>query len=62
MSIDMIYYASIGKRKKILNLLQEGLHVDALNHNGESALFYAAKKGHLSTVKCLLKYGAEPNR
>lgn len=41
------------------SILNEGVEVDELNENGESAAYLAAKNGHLDMVKLLLKKRAD---
>ncbi|RDD34077.1 ankyrin repeat domain-containing protein [Wolbachia endosymbiont of Cylisticus convexus] len=40
-------------------ILEEGIEVDAINENGESAIYLAAKNRNLKIVKSLLKKGAD---
>lgn len=39
-----------------------GCHVDTIDVNGCTALFYAATLGHADSTQLLLNLGAEPNR
>ncbi|XP_069687335.1 uncharacterized protein [Periplaneta americana] len=38
-----------------------GLQVDVRDKDGKTALYFAAERGHLSTVQCLLRHGADIN-
>lgn len=62
MAADMIYYASLGKKGKVKECLQNGVFVDAMNFKKETSLLFAAKNGHLPTVTLLLDAGANPNQ
>ena len=42
-------------------LLQQGFHVDTQNSGQRTALYYAAKKGHIRILNMLLENGANPN-
>jgi len=39
-----------------------GAHVDVIDSNGCTALFYAVTLGHADATRLLLRRGAEPNR
>jgi len=62
MAVEMVYHASKGHTGKVAKLLEAGIHPDACNGNGETALFHAVLAGKIKTAKVLLKYGADPNR
>ncbi|MBD0392265.1 ankyrin repeat domain-containing protein, partial [Wolbachia endosymbiont of Pentalonia nigronervosa] len=51
--------AEKGSSELIDSILDEGVEVDTLNESGESAIYLAAKNGHLNAVKLLLKKGAD---
>lgn len=51
--------AEKGSSELIDSILDEGVEVDTLNESGESAIYLAAKNGHLNVVKLLLKKGAD---
>lgn len=42
-------------------LLQHGAEINQQTNMGDSALYYAAKKGQTETLKILLEHGANPN-
>ena len=42
-------------------LLEQGYHVDGTNSGQRTALYYAAKKGHIRILNILLENGANPN-
>ena len=41
-------------------LLEQGADIEQGNNEGWTALFEAANKGHVETVRLLLKHGARP--
>ncbi|MFA5119176.1 MAG: ankyrin repeat domain-containing protein [Candidatus Omnitrophota bacterium] len=59
-STKMIMQAENGRTNNVLNMLDQGIDVDALLVD-RSALFYASQNGHADTVKLLLDRGANPN-
>lgn len=62
MAVELVYQASKGHSSAVRKLLEDGIHPDACNGNGETALFHAVLAEKLGTAKALLKYGADPNR
>ena len=42
-------------------LLEQGSHVNGMNSGQRTALYYAAKKGHIRILNMLLENGANPN-
>lgn len=62
MAVDMIYYAALGKKRRVKDCLQDGIFVDAMNFKNETSLLFAAQNGHLPTVTLLLNTGADPNQ
>ena len=57
----IIKYAKQGKLQKLVESLDRGDHVNSVDGQRKSALFYAALRGHKKCVKELLKRGANPN-
>ena len=60
--VELLYYAALGRNRKVKKCLTDGVFVDAMNCSHETALFWAAKHNHTSTVKILLHHGADPNK
>ena len=50
-----------GNEKKIIEILEKGVNVNAKDTYGETALMYASKRGNINIVKILLKYNADVN-
>ncbi|KAM4628388.1 inactive serine/threonine-protein kinase TEX14-like [Polymixia lowei] len=46
---------------KMEKLLKKGVHVDCVNHLGQTPLFCAALLGQTGVTEMLLQYGADPN-
>lgn len=55
------YAAYNGHTKIVEYLIGRGAEIDGKTENGSTALFFAARFGHLDTVKVLLKHGADPD-
>jgi ankyrin repeat protein len=53
--------ASLSKTKFVTSLIDLGANVNAVNLEGESALFFAARSGNGDTVATLLDAGANVN-
>lgn len=53
--------ASEGKLKKVREYIMNGINVNAINSEGESALINAAACGHTNVVKELLQANADPD-
>ncbi|XP_011247629.1 inactive serine/threonine-protein kinase TEX14 isoform X1 [Mus musculus] len=54
-------YAKQGNCVKLKKILKKGVCVDAVNTQGQSALFVAALLGHVKLVDVLVDYGSDPN-
>ena len=50
------------KLEQILLLLRQGVNINGLDEQGNTALYYAARKGNLSIVQCLVEQGANKNK
>ena len=57
----IIKYAKRGRLLKLVEALEKGDHVNSVDSQRRSALFYAALGGHKKCVKELLRRGANPN-
>ena len=57
----IIKYARRGNLLKLVEALERGDHVNSVDSQRRSALFYAALGGHKKCVKELLRRGANPN-
>ncbi|MDR2113370.1 MAG: ankyrin repeat domain-containing protein, partial [Candidatus Accumulibacter sp.] len=57
----LVYAAYNGHAEIIDYLIGQGAEVDAKAENGSTALFFAARLGHIEAVKTLLKHRADPN-
>jgi len=53
--------AEAGNLQKVKKLLGQGVNVDAQNDYGETALIFAAQKGHADVIDVLCDYGADVN-
>ena len=51
-----------GAIERVLELLEAGVPVDAVNEYGSTALFFAADRGNVEIVRLLLARGADPDR
>jgi len=59
---DITYYASIGDKDKVLDLLKKNKDlVNAQDEEGRSALHYACDRGNILLVKELINYGSSIN-
>jgi outer membrane protein assembly factor BamB len=58
---DLLAAAKKGDAETVKALLDKGVHVDAKNEYGATALSYAADKGHLAIVKLLVQHKADVN-
>jgi len=56
---DLFMYASAGLDEELETSIRAGADVNARNGKGATALYFAAKHGCLSSVKCLLELGAD---
>jgi ankyrin repeat protein len=57
----LFHAAGAGKSSVIDVLISSGYNINEHDTDGATALIYAAKGGHLDTVKELVKLGADPN-
>ena len=61
-SVTPLHVAADKNHSTILEyLLEAGMQVDALNHTGNPALFYACNHGHTDIVRILLRNGVRPD-
>jgi ankyrin repeat protein len=58
---DFLAAARKGDAKRVSDLLDKGVDVNAKTDYGATALSFAAEKGHLEVVKVLLKHKADVN-
>ncbi|NOY38288.1 MAG: ankyrin repeat domain-containing protein [Chlorobi bacterium] len=56
-----LYAAYRGDADKVLSFLDQGMDINQVNRNGQSALMMAAYNGHLDLVRLCLKKGAGIN-
>jgi len=61
-SMSLHSAAGNGDDEEVLDLLENGEAVDQGNSEQNTAVFYAANAGHLSTTKLLVEKGADVNR
>ncbi|CAE7222182.1 ANK1 [Symbiodinium sp. CCMP2456] len=59
---ELINMASSGRDSEVEEILQGRLHPDIAYNGGETALFFASRKGLVSTVKLLLEANAATDR
>lgn len=59
---DVHSAAEQGDAESVTRLLEEGTPVDSENASGETALYLAAKRGHVAVVELLLERGADINK
>lgn len=50
-----------GRTQECVHLLEMGAGVDAVDEQGDTALFHAVKARHQDTARRLLQWGADPN-
>lgn len=55
---NFIYAAMIAQDEAVQAAIKRGIDINAIGSNGQTALMYAAFYGHISTVKILIKAGA----
>ena len=58
---DLVNSANIGNIKRVQNLLDSGVDINAQIYNGDTALIVASKLNHIDVVQLLLDRGADPN-
>lgn len=57
----LMYAAATGQSEAAALIVRSGAVINALSHDGESALAHAVRGGHVRTVQVLLENGANPN-
>ncbi|CUT99311.1 Ankyrin [Echinococcus multilocularis] len=58
---NLLRAARAGDLKKVLDLINSGVNINATNPTGLTALHLAAKEGHTAVVKELILHGADVN-
>ena len=58
---ELLDAAFKGETEKVIQLLNEGVNIEAKASDEGTPLMYAALKGHKDTVKTLIEKGAKPN-
>jgi ankyrin repeat protein len=58
---QLMFWAAIGHEDNVRSLIKRGVNLDAVDHDGDTALLYAVSKGNDSLTKLLLRHGADPN-
>lgn len=58
---QLMFWAAFDSHENVRTLLLRGADVDAVDHDGDTALYYALSVGATSALKELLKHGANPN-
>ncbi|MCF4969584.1 ankyrin repeat domain-containing protein [Nostoc sp. CMAA1605] len=58
---DFIDAAMYGTLAEVQQALSNGIDVNAIGSNGQTALMYAANYGHIQVIQSLLNAGADPN-
>ena len=58
---ELLDAAFKGETEKVIQLLNEGVNIDAGASDEGTPLMYAALKGHVDVVKALISKGAKPN-
>jgi len=56
---ELMIAAADGDDVEVARLLSAGENINAQGKSGETALMFAVKNNHLSTVKLLIEYGAD---
>lgn len=57
----LMFWAAVGDVTNVRVLIMRGAEVNAVDHDGDTALLYAISKGHLDIAELLLRHGADPN-
>lgn len=56
-----MHWSSVGDVNEILELLRQGGDVNAVDHDGDSVLYYAVTNRNLHIAEMLLDHGADPD-
>lgn len=57
----LMHYVSTGNTREVEALIQQGVDLNAVDEDGDTALYYAVSRGYRNIVDLLLKHGANPN-
>jgi alpha-tubulin suppressor-like RCC1 family protein len=58
---SLMHWSSVGDEDQVEAMLQQGADVNAVDTDGDSALYYAVSNGNVHIVDVLLNRGANPN-
>lgn len=58
---QLMFWAAIGEEDNVRSLIQSGVDINAVDDDGDTALYYAVSNASQGVVELLLKHGANPN-
>ncbi|MDI6911825.1 ankyrin repeat domain-containing protein [Nocardioides sp.] len=57
----LMHWSAVGDEDQVVELLRDGTDINAVDVDGDTALYYAVSNGNLEIAEVLLEHGADPD-